>query len=170
MNLNYCLNQLSVNAAAIQRLVEGVDSDQACWKPTPDDWSILEVINHLLDEEREDFRFRLRHLWSGADGPWPAIAPQKWVTVRDYNHRDLSESLANYLHERQRSLDWLAKISGTDWQTRYQHPPLEGLSAGDLLVSWAAHDVLHLRQLVELKWAYGRMQFAPYSPDYAGEW
>ena len=170
MNLSYCLTQLSSNAAAVQRLVETVRRDQACWRPGEDDWSILEVVNHLLDEEREDFRARLRHLLSGSVEPWPPIAPREWVTERDYNHRDLNESLAGYLHERQGSLDWLAQLSGVEWQARYRHPPLEGLSAGDLLASWVAHDLLHLRQLVELKWAYGRVQAAPYAPDYAGDW
>jgi hypothetical protein len=169
MNLRYCLNQLSTHAAAIGRLVENIDGDQARWKPGEEQWSILEVVNHLLDEEREDFRARLQHLLSGSVEPWPPIAPQRWVTERDYNRRDLGESLAGYLEERQRSLDWLGQLSGADWGTRYRHPPLQGLSAGDLLVSWAAHDLLHLRQLVELKWGYGRVQGAPYSADYAGD-
>lgn len=170
MNLSYCLDQLSANATGVQRIVEAVDGEHARWKPSPDDWSVLEVINHLLDEEREDFRARLQHLLSRAGRPWPPIAPQKWVIERAYNRRSLDESVANYLQERQHSLAWLASLTGVDWQTAYRHPPLEGLSAGDLLVSWAAHDVLHLRQLIELKWAYGRMQYAPFAPDYAGEW
>ena len=170
MNLDYCLNELSADAAAIERLVETVDPDHARWKPTEKDWSVLEVVNHLVDEEREDFRLRLQHLLSGSSEPWPRIAPQRWVAERDYIHRDLGESLANYLRERQRSLDWLTKISGAEWQTAYRHPPLQGLCAGDLLASWVAHDLLHLRQLIELKWAYGCVQFAPYGPDYAGDW
>ena len=44
------------------------------------------------------------------------------------------------------------------------------LSAGDMLTSWAAHDLLHLRQLVELRFAYLARQARPYSLDYAGEW
>jgi len=39
-----------------------------------------------------------------------------------------------------------------------------------LFVAWVAHDLLHLRQLVELKWAYGQTQYAPYSAGYAGDW
>ena len=170
MNLSYCVRELSTNAAAIERLLEGVDADQARWKPGEQDWSILEVVNHLLDEEREDFRFRLRSLLSAASEPWPPIAPQQWVLERAYNGRDPVQSLADFLQERQHSLDWLAKISGARWDVRYQHPPLEGLSAGDLLASWVAHDLLHLRQLIELKWAYGRTQFTPYTPNYAGDW
>ena len=170
MDVRYCLGQLSANAVAIQHLVGRVQNDEARWKPSAEDWSIVEVINHLVDEEREDFRTRLQHLVSGSTQPWPLIAPQQWVVERAYNQRDLHESVENYMRERESSLDWLARLDDVDWGTCYRHPPSDGLSAGDLLVSWAAHDVLHLRQVVELKWAYGRTRCAPYSPRYAGEW
>ena len=170
MNLAYCLNQLSSNSAAIQRLLETVDAEQASWKPGETDWSILEVLNHLVDEEKEDFRSRLQHLVSGSNEPWPPTDPEQWVTARGYKQRAFGESLENYVYERECSLQWLRQLAGTEWQIRYRHAPLAGLSAGDLLASWVAHDLLHLRQLVELKYAYGRRQFAPHAVEYAGEW
>ena len=47
------------NIAVFQGLVNGIDDTQAKWKPAPDKWSVLEVINHLYDEECDDFRMRL---------------------------------------------------------------------------------------------------------------
>jgi hypothetical protein len=44
------------------------------------------------------------------------------------------------------------------------------LSAGDMLMSWVAHDLLHLRQLVELHYAYHKQQAQPYDIGYAGDW
>lgn len=170
MNLNYCLTQLTVNAPAVQQLVEGMDVEQACWKPAPDEWSVLEVINHLVDEEREDFRGRLEHILSGSTEPFVGYDPEVAVTERAYNQRDLAASLANYLYERQQSLEWLRGLTDVSWNATAQQPGWEGFRAGDMLVSWAAHDILHLRQLVELKWAYGLVKLAPYNPDYAGEW
>ena len=46
----------------IQAVLAGVDAEQARWKPDADSWSILEVVCHLVDEEREDFRTRLDHI------------------------------------------------------------------------------------------------------------
>ena len=48
--------------------------------------------------------------------------------------------------------------------------PWGKLTAGDLLASWAAHDLLHLRQLNELRYAYLIQVAAPYSVRYAGDW
>jgi hypothetical protein len=169
MNLDYCLAELTRNAAAIQHLVEGVDADQARWKPNPESWSILEVICHLADEERADFRTRVRFVLSGTEGDPPPIDPQGWVTDRGYNERDLGESLRDFLRERQDSLAWLRGLSDPNWDSAYT-ASWGTILAGDLMVAWVAHDLLHVRQLVELKWVYGAGQFAPYNQGYAGDW
>jgi len=170
MDINNCLRELSLNATAIQNLVVGMDAAQARWKPSPQDWSALEVINHLADEEREDFRARIQHVLSGSDQPASPINTQGWVVERAYNQRDLGESVADYLQERQRSLAWLSGLTDVSWDMPVPHSPRPGFRLGDLLVSWVAHDMLHQRQLVELKWAYGLTTFAPFDPGYAGEW
>ncbi len=154
---------------AIRALVEGVSDEQVRWKPTPDSWSILEVINHLYDEEREDFRTRLDYLLHRPGEVAPPIDPQGWVTSRGYNERDPSESLANFLFEREKSIAWLKSLESPDFDL-FIDSPFRRMSAGDMFSAWVSHDLLHLRQLVELKYAYGKELTAPYVPDYAGEW
>ena len=51
--------RLRANADVIAAQVAGVSDEQARWKPDPAQWSILEVMSHLADEEIEDFRARL---------------------------------------------------------------------------------------------------------------
>ncbi|RMG93634.1 MAG: DinB family protein [Chloroflexi bacterium] len=156
-------------AAAIYELAHWVTDEQAKWKPDPASWSMLEVVNHLYDEEREDFRVRLDYILHHPAEKWPPIDPEGWVTARAYNKRDLAESLANFRQERERSLTWLATLTGADWQASYE-TPFGPISAGDMLVAWAGHDLLHLRQLVELHWAYRLANGRSFRPDYAGRW
>ena len=59
MNLDYFRDRFSKNRPVFEGLVRGLSLEQARWKPSPDKWSILEVVNHLYDEEREDFRQRI---------------------------------------------------------------------------------------------------------------
>lgn len=169
MQRELLMTHMKQQAAAIEALAGGISAEQARWKPTPDDWSILEVVNHLADEEIEDFRAHLDHILYRADQPWPRIDPQGWVTQRRYNERDLNESLARFSAERRASLEWLARLPAPDWQAAVQ-APWGALHAGDMLAAWAAHDLLHLRQLVELRYAYTARQVAPYSLQYAGDW
>jgi hypothetical protein len=169
MNLDHFVSQMADNAQRIHAFVEGISDDQARWKPAPESWSILEVVNHLLDEEREDFRVMLDLALHRPDEPRPRIDPGAWVTERGYNERDLGESLQGFLAAREESLAWLRELSSPDWEMVYE-APFGSIRAGDVFASWVAHDLLHMRQLVELHWAYTTHQLQPYKVDYAGQW
>src|SRR4026209_2968670 len=107
LNLSYYIVRLSQTVGVIAGLTNGVSTEQARWKPAADRWSILEVVNHLYDEERDDFRARLDGLLHRPGQPLPSIDPPRWAVERRYNERDLAESLARFLDERQKSLAWL---------------------------------------------------------------
>lgn len=169
MHLAETMSLLLQHAQAIEQLVTDVSDAQARWRPAPESWSMLEVICHLCDEEREDFRARLRHILDQAPGLPPETDPQGWVTARQYNQRALRGAVEQFMQERKASLDWLRTLRAPDWE-RAVEGPFGRIAAGDMLAAWAAHDLLHLRQLVELRYAYLRQAAAPYRIDYAGRW
>lgn len=169
MKLEPLISQLAQNAERIRGLVCAVSDDQARWKPSPDQWSILEVINHLYDEERQDFKVRLDIIIHDPSRPWPAIDPEGWVTGRKYNQREIGKSLDDFLDARKESLDWLSGLTSPNWEALYD-APFGRITAGDMFASWVAHDLLHTRQLVELHWAWTTRLVAPYKVDYAGSW
>ena len=169
MNLDYLEAQLASNAERIRALVQGVTNEQARWKPSPESWSLLEVINHLYDEECEDFRLRLDYTLHRPGQPWPGIDPGGWVTQRQYNRRDIDESANRFLNARQESLHWLSRLVSPNWEATYD-APFGKIRAGDILAAWVAHDLLHMRQLVELHWAYTIGRLDRYKADYAGSW
>ena len=169
MELERMITQLADNAKRIEALVRDSNNFQAHWKPDEDTWSLVEVISHLYDEERLDFRIRIEHTIYKPGEEWPAIDPGSWVIERAYNERDLNDSLTNFQAERQASLEWLAGLSNPDWELSYQ-APFGAIKAGDVLAAWVAHDLLHTRQLVELQWIYMLEQVQPYEVRYAGEW
>lgn len=170
MNIGDLIARLSRQAERLRALVEGTDDEQARWKPDLDSWSILEVVNHLLDEEREDFRVRLDILLHRPGDPWPRIDPQGWVNARHYNSRDLAASLEAFLVERRQSLVWLRGLAGVDLDASGDAPWGEPITAGDMAAAWVSHDLLHMRQLVELQWANTQRDLAPYQSYYAGDW
>ncbi len=169
MNLQDVAARMESQAQAIRALALGLTEEQARWKPTPESWSVLEVVNHLLDEEREDFRARLDFILQRQVGPWPPINPAGWVIERRYNERDLGVSLESFLHERRRSVDWVRGLVSPDWMLS-DSTPFGPMTGGDMLASWVAHDVLHLRQLVKLHWALVGRTIEPFDVRYAGTW
>lgn len=169
MDVAYFVRQLTDSVARIAALVNGVSAAEAAWKPDPSSWSILEVVNHLYDEEREDFRVRLDIILHRPDAAWPPIDPEGWVSQRKYNERQLEPSLQAFLDERQASMAWLSGLSDPDWEAAYK-APFGTMTAGDMFVSWVTHDHLHMRQLVELHRAYTVYKAGAYRLRYAGDW
>ena len=172
MNLDHFINHLSNNKTVVTGLVRGISDEQAHWRPSPADWSVLEVMGHLYDEEREDFRARVQLTLNDPAKVWPAIEPGKWVIDRKYNERNPKQVLEHWLRERDESLKWLSSLKSPviHWNNAHIHPSGISLSAADLLVAWLAHDYLHIRQLNELHYLYLKHTTAPANIGYAGDW
>jgi hypothetical protein len=169
--------QLTRNAEVLRVLVQTISDEQAKWKPDPEIWSINEVMEHLYNEERIDFRKHLKEMLSDPPQPWGEFRREEYVSVKDCRL-----ALEGFLHEREDSIAWLKVLKSLEsirnsgyWDTKSPAPfdPLNGdiiLSAGDVLVSWVAHDFLHIRQINELLFAWNVKQASPYLVDYAGGW
>ncbi len=165
------IDRLRANAEVFDALTRGVSDEQARWKPSPDEWSVLEVVNHLADEEVEDFRLRLELTLQRPGDPWPPIDPPGWAVERRYNKRELGESVERFLTRRERSLRWLSTLEDPDWSRSYEHPSVGAISAADLLASWVGHDFIHIRQLNRLHRQYLDQELLPdASMGYAGPW
>ena len=170
LDVIHITGRLQHNAAVFSALLEGVADAQARWKPEPDKWSILEVVNHLGDEEEQDFRMRLRLLLDEPQRDWPPIDPARWAIDRQYNKREPAESLERFLRARMESLEWLHTLRGRDWERMHEGKVGPPLRAGDLLCSWLGHDLIHIRQINRLHREYLTSVCPGFSPDYAGAW
>jgi len=164
------IHRLRCNADVFDALCRGVGHDQARWKPSDDEWSFVEVLNHLADEEVEDFRARVDLTLHRPGEPWTPIDPARWVKDRQYAKRDISESLERFLSRRNRSARWLEALEAPDWSRTGDHPVRGPMSAGELLTSWLAHDYHHIRQLNRLHRQYLHECLSAHPSDYAGEW
>jgi hypothetical protein len=163
------IRQMMANAEAIRSLVQTISDEQAQWKPDPETWSMKEVMDHVYNEERGDFRAHLKEMFHKPPLAWGELQ-DGWHPVESY-HRGLED----FLVEREASLAWLKALESPDWDatiTASFGPAGEELvlSAGDILTSWVAHDFLHLRQMNELQYAWNEKQASPYSVQYAGGW
>ncbi len=170
MSLHFAIERLDANARVFAGLCTNISAEQARWQPAPGKWSIVEVVNHLYDEERDDFRARLRFILEKTPGEMPPIAPEQWAAERRYRERDLDESLRQFLEERQRSLNWLKELERPNWRLTHHHPRLGPMSAEMMLANWLAHDFLHIRQLNRLHYEYLSTRFSGVALRYAGNW
>jgi hypothetical protein len=170
MEASHCITRLEATGTVLLALCGGVTQLEAAWRPEPARWSLLEIICHLVDEEREDFRRRLDLILHHPTEEWPPIDPEGWVTARRYAEQDFAGTIAAFEEERRRSLDWLRGLGTIDFDTLHVHPRFGSMSAGDMMSAWMAHDILHIRQMNRWRWDQMNAAVAPYSVEYAGKW
>jgi hypothetical protein len=170
IDINEIIRQLAGNAEAMRALVQTVSDEQAQWQPNPDTWSMKQVMEHVYNEERIDFRKILKRLLN-APSQQPGESPhEEYVPVESCR-----QALEGFLVEREASKKWLRSLKSPDWGITSQWPfgpagDVMTFSAGDVLLSWVEHDILHLRQMIELLHAWNEKQAPPYSLQYAGGW
>ncbi len=162
VDLHASIATLTRNSQSIQRLTFGFTVDQGQWKPDAGTWSLVETMNHLYAEERGDFRAHLARAWGlpvlhPFDGNFP------------YNVAKLDVATEMFNHERVHSIWWLESLENPDWSAECKVRDFS-ISAESMLRSWVAHDVLHLRQLVEIQYAHMLNDSGADAIRYAGDW
>ena len=160
---------LSDNRSVFKGLLSGLSEELRVWKQVPEKWCLLEIVCHLYDEEREDFRARTKHVLETPTAPLPSIDPPGWVESRSYMKQNYGEKLNNFLAERETSVKWLQGLSNPGWDNAYEHPKFGKMSAKMFLSNWLAHDHLHIRQITKLKYDYLK-QLTHEDLNYAGNW
>jgi hypothetical protein len=169
MEFKTLYQEISYSTEMIRALLAGIGQEEAQVKPNAESWSILEVVCHLCDEEREDFREHLDFILHRQNEAWHEINPDAWVLEREYNKQNFIEMQEKLFSERSKSLEWLQGLSEANWETTYTSQ-FGSMKAGEMFACWVAHDNLHVRQLTELRRNWIERITQPYDIQYAGDW
>lgn len=167
--MEFVIDQLDQHQGLFNALLKDIDTPMILWKQKPEKWCLLEIICHLYDEERKDFRFRTQWVLEKPNEIPPPFNPLAWVKDHRYLEQDYHQMLGKFLAERQQSLKWLKALKNPQWDNSFEHPKLGTLKATYFLNNWLAHDYLHIRQILTLKFDYLKQQ-SEGGLDYAGVW
>lgn len=151
-------------------MLEGVSDADARWKPDSGNWSIVEIVAHLIDEEKEDFRIRFRSTIEDPSRPWPAWDPEGVAVSRDYNSRGLAKMVDEFVQVRRESIAWLKGLGEIDFDLAYKHPKMGDIPAGNMFASWVVHDQLHVRQIAKRMYEMNIRDAEGFDVQYAGGW
>ena len=138
-------------AAAVSGLPERV----LHYKPSPEQWCVLEVLGHLADIEIV-YGYRLRQMLADAK---PVIAPldqDAWASNLNYLNSPASELVAFYGLGRHHNLRLLRSLKASDFSKSAFHPEMQkDMSVADLVERMGGHGAGHLQQIERLKTAAG---------------
>jgi hypothetical protein len=90
------------------------------YKPSPERWSIHEIIVHLADSEASSY-VRCRHLIAEPGVNVPEFDPEKWAGTLGYFHQSTRESLEIIRRLRRMTYNLIAKLPESVWLHTLRH-------------------------------------------------
>ena len=169
MTLESIIAELERNRKVFRETLSGAPLEVIHWKNNPKDWSLLEIICHLVDEEVDDFRTRVEHTLTRPNEPLKPFDQIAWIVERNYKGQNFEAMLQRFDEERSASISWLKTTKDLNWDNTIEHPNLGVVSASSFLYNWLAHDYHHIRQINNIKHAFLK-QSSGDSLHYAGKW
>jgi len=130
----------------IARAVSRARGNRLRRRPAPREWSVVEVLAHLLDGEVA-LGFRIRKL---AAEPGAAIAPwdqEKWTPGLRHRRGDPRTILAAFTALRADTIALVRRLTPAQRRAAGRHPEYGRLRIDQLLHHWAEHDLIHLEQI-----------------------
>jgi hypothetical protein len=143
----------------LETMLGAVAPDVLRWKPTPDRWSISEVLSHLAD--CEDCLIERVHRIVLEDAP-----PLKEYEPpsEGFAAGSPQEHLSRFTHTRRELVQFLRTLPPEVGARTAQHSKLGLVTLEQMLNEWASHDLGHIRQIAEL---YRARAFHPHAGPFA---
>lgn len=114
----------------------------------PGSWNAFEVVGHLIHGERTDWIPRAKIILDqGESRPFDRF--DRFAQEHESAGKALPELLDEFARARAQSLDELRalRLRPQDLERTGRHPVLGVVTLGQLLSTWAAHDLTHLHQI-----------------------
>ena len=111
-------------------------------------WSAYDIVGHLIHGERTDWIPRAKMILEfGETRAFERF--DRLAQERESEGKSLSQLLDEFGRVRSKSLDDLRafNLQAEDFDRRGCHPVFGPVTLGQLLATWAAHDLTHLHQI-----------------------
>lgn len=129
------------------RAMLGELSDAWLRTGSDDDWGPYEILGHLIEGEETDWVPRARMVLE--HGTARAFEPFDRTAMLGAPPRSVDELLDTFATLRARNLSDVAGLPLDDLSPRGLHPDLGEVTLGQLLATWAVHDLSHIAQAAE---------------------
>jgi len=139
---------LSRTPVVLDALLRGLPDEWTRVNEGPNTWSPYDIVGHLIHGERTDWIPRAKMILEfGETKTFEHF--DRLAQERDSQGRSLAQLLDEFAQVRAKSLDDLRSLNlqPGDFDRLGRHPVLGAVTLGQLLATWAAHDLTHLHQI-----------------------
>jgi hypothetical protein len=147
---------LEQTTPTLERLTSALSDQVLDFRLAPQEWSMREVLAHLVDDEIYVMRLRLERIIKEER---PHLTPhdeKAWHASRNTTRDRLNELLSDFALQRSASLGVVKMLRESDWARQGYQPEYGWLTAEGWLGHWVGHDTTHIRQIEAVASAYQR--------------
>jgi len=137
-------------AKKLTALVKRLDHQLVVKRPSPEKWSIGEILAHLADTELVA-GWRIRSILGQNGQPIQAFDQDVWATTFDYRRRDPKASLELFRVLRHSNLTLLQSVPKNLWENYGMHQERGKETVAHLVRLFAGHDLNHLQQVERIR-------------------
>ncbi|HEV8533781.1 MAG TPA: DinB family protein [Methylomirabilota bacterium] len=145
--------------ATIRAEVEALAKPVHVWHPEAGEWSINEIIGHLIEAERRGFAGRIKIMLASKDPQLEGWDQNEVARGRRDDMKPAVKLVAELERMRVESAKLVRGLSAADLKRGGQHPKVGWLRVSDLLQEWVHHDRNHIKQMLSnvQAWAWPHM-------------
>lgn len=148
--MNQAMEVLSQTPGALDALLRGKSAGWLHARKTPESFSALDVLGHLIHAENTDWIPRVRLILEHGDAqpfaPFDRFGFRAWI-----DGKPVVALLDEFAALRQQGLQTLQELGVGEAQLSLPglHPELGRVTLRELLATWVVHDLNHIAQIVK---------------------
>lgn len=149
MNLSDATQILRATPGALRALLEHLDDAWTSHRPEPEAWSARDVMGHFISGELTDWVPRTKiMLEHGESRTFEPFDTEGWRPASE--GKTLSALLEEFETLRAHNLAEIEALKVAEQlDARGTHPTFGPVTLGQMMATWAAHDLNHLSQITE---------------------
>ncbi len=136
---------LSSQPSELRSLLANVTDAQASDRPAPGEWSVKEVLGHVVDGERV-FAYRALRIARADQTPLPGFDQNEFVNATDFNARSTADLLDEFDLQRRSNVILVRSLS-EDEVTRRGTASNNPITVRAILYILAGHVMHHIESL-----------------------
>ncbi|HJU72825.1 MAG TPA: DinB family protein [Gemmatimonadaceae bacterium] len=145
---------LETTPSELRRAVAGLTPEQLATPEGFGEWSVREVLQHLVDSEVVG-AFRIRMVLAHDRPTLAGYDQERWAASLHYDQTNVPEALEEFEVLRAANVRLLRRLSAQDRLRVGLHSERGEESIEQMILNYAGHDLVHLRQIARIREAIG---------------
>lgn len=131
----------------------GCAGQEADFKPTPEKWSVRQIVCHLADTQIV-IAMRIRLILAENNPTLGAFDQDAWANNLDYGKRKISQAIETFRKLRAEDYELMKDLPESAFERTGMHVERGQLTLGGIVEQQAAHVENHVKQIQAVRAAY----------------